>query len=570
MVTLDISDNKKYLKVVDWSLNSEKEAIFKHFKKKSKEADFNVLVKRGIWDGLDHFITKHGVISIELWKEVLSFSKKTGIEVNINRVDEIINNSLDKDDYYDFVNSLFYGIKTDKDEPFYPRDYQLEGSYRALKYKFSCQELATASGKTAIFYIFNSYLKYNNIINKDNKALLIVPNISLVNQTAMKFDQYSNGLVTWNIHKIGGKENNFNIDKFNECDILITTYQSLINMVPECIDKRLEKLIKKRIKKEDNEKRAADITNLKKKLNEAKLLDLFSKFKVVCVDEAHKSRGDSISDILKACKKWKYKLGLSGTLKMDVEYSDFFKMQQNMGPLVMMLDAKFLMDNKYSPNVKIKQIYLKYNESHPAVSKYLNIQRNEELRNKIKSQFNDPKDFGKNMLDIEKGIIFDNKERLTFISKLVKKLNKNTLILFSNIKDEYGIKICNSIKEWNHKTYYIDGNIENSNREDYKNSMEENDDVVIVASFGTFATGIDLKNVHHIIFAESTKAEITIRQAIGRGMRALVGKKEVVIWDLVDDLSGYSVKHSIARSKIYNDQKFTILNTKNINLSDYS
>ena len=100
--------------------------------------------------------------------------------------------------------------------------------------------------------------------------------------------------------------------------------------------------------------------------------------------------------------------------------------------------------------------------------------------------------------------------------------------------------------------------------------MEKDNNVIIVASYGTFATGIDLKNVHHIVFAESVKAEITIRQSIGRGMRYLEGKNEVVIWDIVDDLSGYSIKHSDARMKIYKDQKFEILNPKTIKLSSLS
>ena len=87
--------------------------------------------------------------------------------------------------------------------------------------------------------------------------------------------------------------------------------------------------------------------------------------------------------------------------------------------------------------------------------------------------------------------------------------------------------------------------------------------------YGTFATGIDLKNVHHIIFAESTKAEITIRQAVGRGMRFLVGKNVVVIWDIIDNLHGYSVKHSKSRHEIYVDQEFEILGSQNVKLIDF-
>lgn len=75
---------------------------------------------------------------------------------------------------------------------------------------------------------------------------------------------------------------------------------------------------------------------------------------------------------------------------------------------------------------------------------------------------------------------------------------------------------------------------------------------------GTFSTGIDIKNLNHIIFAESTKAEITIRQSIGRGMRKFKSKAETIIWDIIDSLDGYMEKHSKERLKIYKDQKFKI------------
>jgi superfamily II DNA or RNA helicase len=570
VITLEVTKDRQNLKLVEASLNSEKSSIYGYFKKKSKDADFNVLVDRGLWDGMDHFMTKDGKLPIGLWKEVYNYSKKTGTDVRISGIDDLLDLEFDFDSFKSFVDDLFKGVLTDKGDPLYPRDYQVEGAYKALKYRFSCEELATSAGKTAIFYTFNSYLKHAGIINKDNKCLLIVPNVSLVNQTESAFKQYSNGMVEWNIHKIGGKGNEFDLDKFAECDMLITTYQSLINMIPKCLDKRLETAIKKKRKKGEDDKRAAEITRIKKKILESKLHDISSKFGTVCVDEAHKSRGDSITDILESCKNWRYKLGLSGTLKLNEEYSDFFKMQSNIGPLVMVLNAKFLIDNDYSPNIKIKQVFLSYPEDQPAVSEYLKVQRDSELRAKVKSQFRDPKDFGRNMLEVEKGIIFDSHKRLAFLNKLIQKFDKNTLILFSDIKNEYGLNLSKSLLEWNPNTFYIDGGVETVDREKYKEAMEKEEGVIIVASYGTFATGIDLKNVHHILFAESTKAEITIRQAIGRGMRYLKGKSEVIIWDIVDDLSGYSVRHSEARLKIYKEQKFEILKPKNVSLASIS
>jgi len=190
------------------------------------------------------------------------------------------------------------------------------------------------------------------------------------------------------------------------------------------------------------------------------------------VSNCHKARGNSIGDILESCVNWEYKLGLSGTMKIDLEYSDFYTMQERTGPLVMTLSAKFLMDNDYSPDIKIKQVFLEYDDANPTVAEYLRIQTNKELRKKVKDQFRKPEEFGKRMLEIEKGIIFESEERLDFISKLVSKFGKNTLVLFSDVKNEYGLRIQEKLKEWNDNTFYIDGSVENTDREEYKDITE--------------------------------------------------------------------------------------------------
>jgi superfamily II DNA or RNA helicase len=545
-------------------MNSELNYLRKHFRKKSKSADFNC--KRD--DCFDFFITKDNKIPIGLWKELGNFTKSTGIEIKVDSLVTLVSDKLNKQEYNDFVDKLYQNILTDKGDPFYPRDYQYEGAYRALKYEFCCEELATSSGKTSIFFTYLSYLNHINKVNSKTKALLIVPNVSLVTQTKKAFEQYSNGLVNWNIHVVGGSKNGFDPEKFKDCNLLITTYQSLINLIPKCLDKKITNLLMKPIKG-DKEDRQKEVTRLKDKLKSARLLDICSLFSTVCVDEAHKSRGDSIGDILESCENTEFKLGLSGTLKIEEEYSDFFRMQERTGPLVMTLGAKFLMENDYSPDIKIKRVFLQYDDYDQVVREYLKIQTDSELRERVKAQFFDAKQFGKRMLDIEKGIIFDSKERLEFLSRLIRKFGKNTLILFSDVKNEYGLRVSEKLKEWNTNTFYIDGGTDNTDRDEYKNIMEDRNDVIIVASWGTFATGIDLKNVHHIVFIESTKAEITIRQAIGRGMRYLKGKNVVVIWDIVDDLHGYSVRHSKKRLEIYKEQKFEVLNPKKVDLNDF-
>ena len=162
------------------------------------------------------------------------------------------------------------------------------------------------------------------------------------------------------------------------------------------------------------------------------------------------------------------------------------------------------------------------------------------------------------MLAIEKGIIFESIERLDFINDLAKKFGKNSLILFTDIKNGYGKIIQSKLLEWNPNTFYIDGSVDSSDRDKFKEILESQNDVIIVASMGTFATGIDSKNLHHIILAESIKSEVTLRQAIGRGMRKLVDKTKVLVWDLVDQLDGYSIRHAKIRRDIYKNQKFEI------------
>jgi superfamily II DNA or RNA helicase len=98
-------------------------------------------------------------------------------------------------------------------------------------------------------------------------------------------------------------------------------------------------------------------------------------------------------------------------------------------------------------------------------------------------------------------------------------------------------------------------------REYSMSTVEAGEEVVIVASYGTFSTGISIKKIHNIFFTESFKSEVIIRQSIGRGLRQHESKDKVVIVDFVDDIrhdewNNYLFKHGKARQKIYKQEKF--------------
>jgi superfamily II DNA or RNA helicase len=137
-------------------------------------------------------------------------------------------------------------------------------------------------------------------------------------------------------------------------------------------------------------------------------------------------------------------------------------------------------------------------------------------------------------------------------------------VLFQNVKDSYGRRIYDYIREntADKEVFYVDGSTPPDLREDYINRMEEGSNKILVASFGTFSTGISINNIHNVFFVESYKSEKIVRQSIGRGMRLCEGKEKVNIIDFVDDFTinsrnkNYLLKHGEDRMKIYKQQGF--------------
>jgi superfamily II DNA or RNA helicase len=274
---------------------------------------------------------------------------------------------------------------------------------------------------------------------------------------------------------------------------------------------------------------------------------------MVIVDETHHAANNSIKKILVNCQNAKYKLGLTGTLPKEGSLNSF-TIQSYLGPCVYEIKSCDLISSGKATPINIIGIELDY----------LDVGMKKKLYD-LRNVSADEKD-GVKLLNLEKDIVRDNDKRLKYVCETINKASKNSLVLFSDIKNEYGRKVYNWLRENSEKTiYYIDGSTDNKNRDYYKEQMEKNNDVIIVASVGTFGEGIDISNVFSLFIIESHKSENIIRQMLGRGMRLMEGKEKVNVIDFIDNFEygtnkyqkiNYLLRHAKARQQIYKDRGF--------------
>ncbi len=159
--------------------------------------------------------------------------------------------------------------------------------------------------------------------------------------------------------------------------------------------------------------------------------------------------------------------------------------------------------------------------------------------------------------------IVSNERRNKFISNLAVDRNGNTLVLF-NLVDRHG-KVLRDLIEAKLKDgqrlFYVSGETKTSDREQIRNIVEKQKNSIILASLGTFSTGINIKNIHNIIFASPSKSQIRVLQSIGRGLRKSDDGTDTHLFDIADDLhwksrKNFTLLHSAERIKIYNNEKF--------------
>jgi superfamily II DNA or RNA helicase len=498
MLKFNVSEDRQWLILVHSPDEVEKRQIELSLTKKIHNWYFHPLVKKKIWDGNICFVEKKGAF----WKVPIGLWREVleiGKEFNIDIEIEGLSDLL----LSDLTLEDFQSWVDDffKDKEIEPRDYQVEAAWKIVKYRYSVSEIATSSGKTLISFMIFAYLKQMGLIKK---FMVIVPNTNLVFQGNDDFIDYGIDDLGVKIQQIGGGS------KLREgCDLIIGTFQSLV--------------------KKDKE--------------------FFEDVDAVFVDEAHHTNSMSIKKIVSKCMHCGWRFGLTGTLTKRGS-ADHLTIQQFLGPVIVEISPDFLFKNKHATPVEIKVVMLNW----------LDASIKEKLANlKANSQNLE----GNELYNIERKLVIESEKRLNYIVDFIGRTSKNSLVLFQSVKDEYGKQIWNRLRDItnNKEVFYVDGDTDESLREEYKNRMSSGENKVLVATYGTFSTGISINNLHNIFLVESYKSEVLIKQSLGRGMRKMEGKEKVNVIDFVDDFStpkykNYLVKHGEARIQIYKNENF--------------
>jgi superfamily II DNA or RNA helicase len=257
----------------------------------------------------------------------------------------------------------------------------------------------------------------------------------------------------------------------------------------------------------------------------------FERFSVVVGDEAHQFKSKSLISIMTKLGNAKYRYGFTGTL--DGTQTHKWVLEGLFGPSYKIIKTDELMKKGHVATLDINVLLLK----HPP--------------NKFET-FED-----------EIQYIITHNRRNNFIRNLALDLKGNTLILFARVEGhgEPLFNLINTNSIIDRHVFFVHGGVATEDRERVREITESENNAIIVASYGTFSTGINIKNLHNIIFASPSKSRIRNLQSIGRVLRKGSNKSKATLYDIADDISyksrrNYTLNHLIERIKVYNEENF--------------
>lgn len=269
----------------------------------------------------------------------------------------------------------------------------------------------------------------------------------------------------------------------------------------------------------------------------------FEQFGMVIGDECHGFKSKSLTTIMNKCTEASYRFGTTGTL--DGTQTHELVLQGLFGRVYKVTTTRNLQDNDTLAKLEIKRLVLKHK---------------------------DRDSFGKRSYQDEIDYIVTHEKRNKFIRNLALEQTGNTLVLFQYV-EKHGKILFDLIEDKaddERKVFFVSGATETMDREAIRKITEKQSNGIIVASLGTFSTGINIRNLHNIIFGNPSKSQIRVLQSIGRGLRKSDDGRTTQLYDITDDISSgsrqnFALLHSWERLKMYKAENF-IYNTYEVEI----
>ncbi len=257
----------------------------------------------------------------------------------------------------------------------------------------------------------------------------------------------------------------------------------------------------------------------------------FENYSVIIGDEAHLFKSKSLISIMSKAHNAKYRFGFTGTL--DGSQTHKWVLEGLFGPSYKVTKTAELIQQGHLSKLDIRCLVLKHKP-----------QKFENYEDEV--QF-----------------IINHDRRNKFITNLVLDLKGNTLTLYSRVAThgEPLYNLINNLKVNDRKVFFIHGGVDAEERELVREITEKENNAIIVASYGTFSTGVNIRNLHNVIFASPSKSRVRNLQSIGRVLRKGSNKTKAMLYDIADDCTinskkNYTLNHFIERIKIYNEENF--------------
>jgi superfamily II DNA or RNA helicase len=465
-----------------------------------KDSSYSVY-NRSVWDGYHRLYNKKSyTFPIGLWYDAYQLIKKhyPNIKINISKGINLYNKDITLDIIESYVKTLCITIKDSNNN--YNKITPYSHQIKAL-YEYAVHGRYTMLSATSSGKSLIAYLiiRYARDIQGLDNFLLLAPTTSLVDQMYLNFEEYSYNDNGFDISLVQRIYSSRTKNLSNP--IVVSTWQSLQN---------LEK-------------------------------GYFKEFEFLFVDECHTADAKKLTKISNNCINAVHRIGATGTLKNN----DISKMLVTslFGYSIKIIDAKKLIDKGQATPLIINMISLWYPDE--LLTEYKEL---------IKSH--------KNKYQKEIEFVVSSAERRSWLSRFVDSLEGNTLVLFDR-KDTHLYEDMETLKSFSDKdVYIISGDVKLKDRNNIKRKLEESNNNVLGATFGTFQLGESVNNLHNLVLALGGKSNIRTLQSIGRMMRKHSTKELSNIFDIVDIIDpnsfNYLLDHSMARLQYFIEEGHSI------------